>query len=120
MEQSREEQYSRLLGLIDPASSFERAFLDYLYQHGLHLPHHAQHIPAEGIPVQPDFYYERNGIPGICVFVDGPHHDEPTQAQRDNHLREALRDQGFRVVAITWNRPIAEQVSENSDVFQHH
>ena len=117
---SREEQYSRLLGLIDPASSFERAFLDYLYQSGLHLPHHAQHIPAEGIPVQPDFYYERNGIPGICVFIDGPHHDEPTQAQRDNHLREALRDQGFRVVAITWNRPIAEQVSENSDIFQHH
>jgi hypothetical protein len=26
-----EGQYRRLLGLIDPASSFERAFLDYLY-----------------------------------------------------------------------------------------
>jgi hypothetical protein len=53
-----EEQYRRLLGLIDSASSFEREFLDYLHNSRLRLPDHAQHTPAEGIFVQPDFYYE--------------------------------------------------------------
>lgn len=55
-----EERYRRLLGLIDPASSFEHAFLDYIYKNRLRLPDHAQHTPAEGILVQPDFYYERD------------------------------------------------------------
>jgi hypothetical protein len=115
---SYNEQYQRLLGLIDPSSSFERAFLEYLYKNGLRLPDHAQHTPADGIPVQPDFYYKRDGIPGVCIFIDGPRHDEPAQAERDNAVREALRDQGFRVVAIKSGRAIADQVSEHLDVFR--
>jgi very-short-patch-repair endonuclease len=114
-----DEQYRRLSDLIDPGSSFERAFLDYLYKNRLRLPDHAQHTPAEGILVQPDFYYERDGVPGICVFIDGPHHDDPEQSDRDVQVREALRDQGFRVIAITSKRSIAEQVSTHLDVFSH-
>jgi superfamily II DNA/RNA helicase len=117
-EPNYDEQYRRLSGLIDPASSLERAFLDYLYKNGLRLPDHAQHTPAEGVRVQPDFYFEREGIPGVCIFIDGPPHDKPEQAERDRTLREALKDQGFRVVAITSGRTIAEQVSENKDVFR--
>ena len=49
----------------------------------LRLPDHAQHTPAEAIPVQPDFYYERNGIPGVCVFLDGQHHAEQTTSRRE-------------------------------------
>jgi hypothetical protein len=113
-----EEQYRRVLGLIDPASSFERAFLEYLYKNELRLPDHAQHTPAEGIPVQPDFYYERDGIPGVCIFIDGPQHEEPAQAERDRTMREALRDQGFRVVTIRSGQTIAEQVSEHADLFR--
>jgi len=113
-----EEQYHRLLGLIDPASRFERAFLDYLYENELHLPDHAQHTPAEGIAVQPDFYYERDGIPGVCIFIDGPRHDESEQSERDRAAREALRDQGFRVVAIKSGRSIDEQIPENMDIFR--
>ncbi len=115
---SYNEQYRRLLGLIDPGSSFERAFLEYLYKNGLRLPDHAQHTPADGIAVQPDFYYERDGIPGVCIFIDGPHHDEPAQAERDRTVREALKDQGFRVVAIRSGRAIADQVSEHLDIFR--
>lgn len=114
-----EEQYARLLNLIDPGSSLERDVLRHLYEHELRLPDHAQHTPADGIAVQPDFYYERNGIPGICVFVDGPHHDDAKQVERDRSVREALKDQGFRVIAIRWDRPFADQVAENPDVFQH-
>jgi hypothetical protein len=115
-----DEYYRRLLGLIDPASSFERAFLEYLYNNELRLPDHAQHTPAADIPVQPDFYYERDGIPGICVFIDGPRHDDQDQAERDRLVREALKDQGFRIVAIKSGRTIADQVSENMDIFRRH
>jgi len=115
-----EDQYRRLLGLIDPSSTFERAFLEFLYKNELLLPDHAQHTPAKGLFVQPDFYYERDGIPGICIFIDGPHHDRPAQIQRDSEMREALKDQGFRVVVINSKRAIAEQVSENSDIFRLH
>jgi hypothetical protein len=113
-----EEHYRRLLALIDPVSSFERDFLEYLYKNELRLPDHAQHTPADGIPVQPDFYYERDGIPGVCIFIDGWQHEEPAQAERDRTVREALKDQGFRVVAIRAGRTIAEQVSEHTDVFR--
>jgi hypothetical protein len=115
-----EEAYRRLLGLIDPVSSFERAFLDHLYKNRLRLPDHAQHTPADGIAVQPDFYYERNGIAGGCIFIDGPHHDNPTQMQRDHEVREALKDQGFRVIAIRSGRAIAEQLAEHPDIFRKH
>jgi hypothetical protein len=110
--------YARLLGLLDPASSFEQSFLDFLYRNRLRLPDHAQHAPARDIAVQPDFYYERNGVPGVCVFVDGPHHTEHTTSLRDRSLREALKDQGFRVVGIASSRPLAEQIAENADVFR--
>jgi very-short-patch-repair endonuclease len=113
-----EEQYRRLIGLLDPASSFERAFLDYLYTNELRLPDHAQHTPAVGIFAQPDFYYERDGIPGVCIFIDGPQHDELSRAERDQALRELLKDQGFRIVAITSGKAVADQVAENLDVFR--
>jgi hypothetical protein len=106
------------LDLIDPSSTFERAFLDYIYSQRLRLPDHAQHTPADSIPVQPDFYYERGGIPGICIFIDGPQHDGPDQVERDRTVREALRDQGFRVIAIKSGSKIADQVSANIDVFR--
>ena len=109
--------YARLVGLLDPASSFERTVLDFLYQNRLRLPDHAQH-PARDIAVQPDFYYERNGVPGVCVFLDGHHHSELTRSVRDRALREALKDQGFRVVGIAGSRPLAEQIAENADIFR--
>jgi hypothetical protein len=113
------EQYVRLLNLIDPGSTLERNFLRHLHENDIRLPDHAQHTPAHGTAVQPDFYFERDGIPGICVFVDGPHHDDPKQVERDSRVREALKDQGFRVIAIRWDRPFADKLAENPDVFQH-
>jgi hypothetical protein len=86
----------------------------------LRLPDHAQHTPALGIPVQPDFYYERDGIPGVCIFIDGPQHDDPDQLGRDRAVREALKDQGFRVVAIKSGQTIADQILEHIDIFRRH
>ncbi len=111
------EQYQWLCERIDPASSFERKFLNYLYRNRIRLPDHAQYRPAEHLPVQPDFYYERNGILGVCVFVDGPHHDHLRQAERDRQCRTALEDQGYRVVRIDDASAIAVQVHQHPDVF---
>jgi very-short-patch-repair endonuclease len=116
-QRSYAEQYRWLCERVDPASRFERAFLDHLYQHNLRLPDHAQHRPAPDVAVQPDFYYDRDGMRGICVFVDGPHHDSRQQATRDREAREELCNQGYRVIAIRHDRPVDEQVSAYPEVF---
>ena len=69
-----EEQYAWLRARTDPASSFECSFLDHLYERKLRLPDFAQYTPAADLFLQPDFYYQRDAIPGVCVFIDGPHH----------------------------------------------
>jgi hypothetical protein len=114
---NRDEQYQRLLGIVDPNSSLEREFLQFLYDEKLRLPDHAQNRPASDVPVQPDFYYERNGLPGVCVFVDGPHHDNSNQGTADERVRSQLQDRGFRIVRIGYERSFADQVQEHSDVF---
>jgi hypothetical protein len=48
-------------------------FLDPLYESKLHLPDFAQHTPVADIFVQPDFYYQRGTVSGICIFIDGPY-----------------------------------------------
>ena len=110
------EQFLWLLDRIDPASSFEREFLQHLHQHQLRLPDEAQSQPESSVYAQPDFYYLRNGIPGVCVFVDGPAHDAPGPVIHDQQIREALEDRGYRVISI---RPgsFAEQVARYPDTF---
>ena len=116
-ERSYEEQYQWLRERIDPASTLEREFLDYLYAHQLRLPDHAQYRPDPEVPAQPDFYYERDGLRGVCVFVDGPTHDAPEQAGLDHRVREALEDRGFRVVVVRFDRTMSEQVQEHAGFF---
>ena len=101
----------------DPASGFEREFLDNLRRNHRRLPDLAQHRPADGVMVQTDFYYERDGRPGTCVFIDGPHHDAPEQRTRDREVRSALEDRGFRVVVIVHQLLIKEQIEQHPDVF---
>jgi superfamily II DNA/RNA helicase len=114
---SRDEQYRWLAEGVDPASSFEREFLDRLYTNGHRLPDFAQYQPTPEVHVQADFYYERQGVPGVCIFVDGPHHDSPTQAAHDKQVRLELANLGFRVIAVGHDRDLAEQISQHADVF---
>lgn len=114
---NRDEEFQRLEVLVDPNSSLERKFLCFLYDNGLRLPDEAQNRPSPEIHVQPDFYYKRESRPGICVFVDGPHHDTPQQQTRDTLVRNQLQDYGYRVIAIRYDCPFTEQVQEHSDVF---
>ena len=116
-ELTRDEQYAWLLERVDPASSFECDFLKFLYEGGYRSPDFAQYRPLEDLPVQVDFFYERDSLPGVCVFVDGPHHDAASRQQRDEAVRTQLANRGFRVIMIRYNAPIGQQVAEQADVF---
>lgn len=116
-ERDREGQYQWLLSTVDPNSSLEREFLSFLYDSGIRLPDNSQNRPTPEVHVQPDFYYDRENRPGVCVFVDGPHHDGSEQQAADVHARTHLQDAGFRVVSIRHDRPFTEQIQEHPDVF---
>ncbi len=112
-----DDQYQWLLERCDPASSFERDFLKVLHDNGRRLPDLAQHRPADQVMVQTDFYYERDGRPGVCIFIEGPQHGATNQQVRDREVRSALEDRGFRVVAIGHQLSITEQIDQHPDVF---
>ena len=113
----REEQYQQLLSRLDPNSSLEHEFLNFLYERKLRLPDTAQNRPSPKVFVQPDFYYEREGIPGICIFVDGSHHSTTEQQEADKNIRGELQDRGFRVVNIGYEYSFEEQVKKYPEIF---
>ena len=91
-------------------SDLERKFLDFLAQHQLPLPSHAQQV-IEGHFVRPDFEY-RNEM--VLIFVDGPHHLEPHNVGRDREKREQLELSGYTVVVF------GHDLSEWPKVVQRH
>jgi ATP-dependent helicase YprA (DUF1998 family) len=98
--------------LTDSRSDVERAFVDALAAGFHRLPRDAQ----RGIDAPrcvPDFFYE----PNVCVFCDGRVHDAPDVRAQDDRIRTALRDAGYRVIVIRYDRDMAEQVAENTDIF---
>ena len=113
----RSEQYQWLEKRIDPNSSLEKSFLDCIYAKGIRLPDNAQNRPSQKVYTQPDFYYERENLPGVCVYIDGPHHDSAEQRMSDAHITTQLQDYGYRVIRIRYDRKFADQVQEHSDVF---
>ncbi len=112
-----EAHYHWLKERLDPASDLERRFLNHLYRTHRRLPDKAQHLIPE-VPVSVDFYYtDPYGGPGICVFCDGRVHDTPEIRQRDEEIREELRDLGYRVIAIRYDKDLEEQISAYEDLF---
>ncbi|MGH7962454.1 MAG: DUF1998 domain-containing protein, partial [Candidatus Binatia bacterium] len=110
---SYEDHYQTLLRGLDPNSSTERTFIDYLYQHGLRLPDAAQKR-VDGLFVQPDFYYE----PRIWVFCDGTPHDEPVVQADDEAKRQAIIAQGDEVWTYYYKDSLAEKVMARPDIFR--
>ena len=107
---NRQEQYEWLKKNIDPISTLEAKFLEFLYSAGYKLPDFAQFRPTAEIMVQPDFYYDRGDMPGVCIFVDGPKHDSPEVTKHDNTVRKQLEDKGFRVISINYATEFESQV----------
>jgi superfamily II DNA/RNA helicase len=110
---SYEDQYQSLLRHLDPNSSTERKFLDYLHENGLRLPDAAQKR-VEGIYVQPDFYYEHR----FWVFCDGTPHDAPEVKERDEAQRQAIMAKGDEVWVYYYKDPLADKIAARPDIFR--
>src|SRR5260370_6120116 len=112
-----DEQYNWLSERRDPNSTLEAQFLDLLYKSRRRLPDGAQFRPESGVYAEADFYYERDGLKGVAVFIDGPHHDEPNQREKDLRERKKLEDLGYHVIVIQYDSPILDQINVHKDVF---
>jgi len=108
-----EEHYEWLRRQTDTRSKLEKDFLDQLFKEGRRLPDAAQKLLAN-YSCRPDFFY--NDGYG-CIFCDGSVHDEPVQQEKDEKIRANLTANGFRVVVIRYDKPLKEQIENNSDVF---
>ncbi len=115
----RPEHFKYLMEKYDRRSELERKLLEFLYEHGYRLPTEAQktvELPG-GEKATVDFFYTYGGASPVCVFCDGPPHDEPQKRANEERLRLLLEEHGYRVIAIRYDRDIAEQVREHPDVF---
>jgi len=108
-----DQHYQYLRSLTDTRSDLERLFLDFLYQTKRRLPDDAQKMITE-YPTIPNFFYE----PNICIYCDGSVHNEPDQRLIDNTTRNTLRDYGYRIIVIRYDRDLAQQIVENQDIFE--
>ena len=108
-----EEQYEHMLRHLDPNSSTERTFIQYLYRNGLRLPDTAQkRVP--GIYCQPDFYYE----PRIWVFCDGSPHDELEMREVDDEQRQLIIARGDEVWSWYYREDLAAKIAQRPDIFR--
>ena len=112
-----EEQYAWLEVCRDKNSKLEGEFLSLLYRSKRRLPDRAQFRPHPDVYAEADFYYDREGLPGVCVFCDGPDHNKPERQANDESERAKLRDLGYRIVRIRHNQDLEAQLREATDVF---
>ena len=110
---SRAEQRDLLKNLSD--SSLERAFVDWLDDHGYRLPDRAQ-ITVNEATARPDLVYDLAGSP-VAVFLDGPVHDTDRQRERDISAQDRLEDAGWLVIRIRHDDDWAAQTALFPSVF---
>ncbi len=106
-------QYQTLIKHIDPSSSMESKFIDYLYTNGLRLPDAAQKR-VDGLYVQPDFYYH----PRFWVFCDGSPHDDPAVKADDEAKRQAIIAMGDEVWVYYYKDNLANIIAARPDIFK--
>ncbi len=113
-EQSREEQYQRLLQQTDPNSEFERMVLKAIYDRGIELPDSAQELILEA-NCKPDFIYKKAKI---AIFCDGSVHDSLQQQQRDRVQRENLEwNCGYQIVELDYKQNWRSEIEKFKSIF---
>jgi ATP-dependent helicase YprA (DUF1998 family) len=110
---SRAEQFAELRRTVDPGSSAEPEFLDFLEANGFRPPDEAQKHIAEP-PANPDFYYRDAAA---CVFIDGRHHLYEHRKARDADTDRRLREAGYEVIRFTPETPWEETARAHAWVF---
>ncbi len=83
-------------------SDLERTFLDWLNERSLRLPGRAQ-VYVETARARPDFVYDLPTGP-VALFVDGPRHQGPSQAEKDIDASRRLQDGGWDVVRVGYDQ----------------
>ena len=63
------------------------------------------------------FLYEREGLKGAAVFVDGPHHDEEARKQKDTRERKKLGDLGYLVIVIRYDSNLEAQILRTMSIY---
>jgi hypothetical protein len=110
-----DEQHAWLEERRDRNSALEGQFLAYIHRTKRRLPDRAQYRPEQEVFAEADFFYEREGARGVCIFCDGPDHDELGRRARDTMERTTLEDLGYIVIRYDGN--LEEQVRRNADGF---
>lgn len=108
-----EEHYQRMRQSLDPNSSTELKFIEYLHANGFRLPDSAQKR-VEGIYCQPDFFYE----PNTWIFCDGTPHDEPETRKRDDEQRQQIISMGHEPWVWHYKEDLAAKVARRPDIFK--
>lgn len=108
-----EAHYQWLKNLTDSRSDLERRFIEHLYKTRRDLPDQAQRALTE-VNTIPDFYYEGQHA---CIFCDGSVHDDPEQIEKDSAIRRRLRDHGYRVIVIRYEKDMEQQLAAYPDLF---
>lgn len=108
-----EEHYQKMRQSLDPNSSTELKFIEYLHANGLRLPDSAQKR-VEGIYCQPDFFYE----PNTWIFCDGTPHDEPETRKHDDEQRQLIRSMGHEPWVWHYKEDLAAKVARRPDIFK--
>jgi hypothetical protein len=96
-------------------SSLERQFLQWLDDGGYRLPDRAQ-VTVDAARARPDLVFD---LPSgqVAVFVDGPVHDSPHQAERDAAAQERLRDLGWSALRVRYDDDWNTHVSKYETVY---
>ncbi len=108
-----EAHYQWLKNLTDSRSELERRFIEHLYKTRRDLPDEAQKALTE-VNTITDFYYDGQHA---CIFCDGTPHDAPAQREKDEAVRRVLRDHGYRVIVIRYDKDMEEQIAAYPDLF---
>jgi len=88
--------------LVQESNSLEKRFLRFLDELGYRLPDAAQQI-VDGFYVRPDFAFHTSGG-DVAIFIDGPVHDYPHQAGKDEAARARLEDEaGWMVLRFRYD-----------------
>lgn len=110
---NRSEQRDLLKNVSD--SSLERAFVDWLDDHGYRLPDRAQ-ITVTEATARPDLVYDLAGSP-VAVFLDGPVHDTERQRERDVSAQDRLENAGWMVIRIRHDDDWVAETAKFPSVF---
>ncbi|MDO9530028.1 MAG: DEAD/DEAH box helicase [Syntrophales bacterium] len=88
----RAEHLKRLMN--QAGSSLEKKWLSFLDERDLNLPSKAQ-VFFEECKSRPDYFYANDLA---VIYIDGPIHDYPDRAKRDDQQTDCFEDLGYTVI----------------------